>query len=196
LARQAIWCERPDDGLTFVETALVRSDRLTATERALLNTLRARALAKLLRVQQSLAAVGAADEAFAQSNPSVDPPWMRFYDHAQHHGDTGHALFDLSIAGHRTQAAQRLAYSVAHHATGYARSRVISQTKLASLLMVTGDPRQAAAIGHKALDSAGDLRSRRAIDDLWELHRFANRHGAVDEAVELGGRIIETLGVR
>src|SRR6266702_4079567 len=78
---------------------------------------------------------------------------MAFYDHAQHHGDTGHALFDLSIQGRRTQAAQRLAYSVAHHAPAFARSRAISRTKLASLLMATGDPRQAAAIGQKALAS-------------------------------------------
>ena len=104
LARQAIWCGQPDDGLTYVETALVRSDRLTATERASLHTLRARALAKLRRPQDTLTAVGAADAAFAHANPADDPPWMAFYDHAQHHGDTGHALWDLSIAGRRTQA--------------------------------------------------------------------------------------------
>jgi len=170
-ASQAIWCGQSDDGLTYVEMALVRNERLTATERASLHTLRARALAKLHRVQDCLTAVGAADEAFAHANPAVDPPWMAFYDHAQHQGDTGHALFDLSIYGRRTQAAQRLVYSVAHHAPAFARSRAISRTKLASLLMATGDPRQAAAIGQKALDSAGSLRSRRAIDDLWELRK-------------------------
>ncbi len=196
LARQAIWCGRPDDGLTHCELALVRSDRLTATERASLHTLRARALAKLRRVQDTLTAVGAADEAFAHANPALDPPWMTYYDHAQHHGDTGHALFDISIRGRRTQAAQRLAYSVAHHTVEYARSRTISRTKLASLLMVTGDPRQAAAIGQRALDSAGNLRSRRAIDDLWELHGFAKRHLNVGEAVELRDRLAKTLSAR
>jgi len=196
MARQAVWCGQPDDGLTYVEMALVRNDRLTATERASLHTLRARAFAKLRHAQECLAAVGAADEAFAHANQAVDPPWMAFYDHAQHHGDTGHALFDLSIQGRRTQAAQRLAYSVAHHAPAFARSRAISRTKLASLLMATGDPRQAAAIGQKALDSAGSVRSRRAIDDLWELHRLAGRHPAIPEAVELRERITETLDTR
>jgi hypothetical protein len=196
MARQAVWINDPDSGLTYVELALVRSERLTATERAMLHTVRARALAKLGRLQATLAAVGTADEAFAHANPAIDPPWMAFYDHAQHHGDTGHALFDLSVRGHRTQAAQRLAYSVAHHGDAYARSRAISRTKLATLVMTTGDPRRAAVIGQKALESAGSLRSRRAVDDLWQLHDAAGRHPAVTEARELSDRIAETLATR
>ena len=193
-ARQAVWCGQPEQALTSAEMALVRSDRLTATERASLHTVRARALAKLRRTQEALAAVGAADDAFAHNNPAVDPLWMSFYDSAQHHGDTGHALFDLSTQGRRTQAAQRLAHSVAHHAPSYVRSRAISHVKLAGLLMATGDPREAAAIGQKALDAADGLRSRRAVDYLWELHGFAGRHPKVTEAVELRNRISETLG--
>lgn len=193
MARQAIWCLQPDDGLTYVEMALVRHERLTATERALLHTLKARALAKMDRASEALGAVGAADDAFAHVRPAEDPPWMVFYDDAQHQGDTGHALFDISISGRRTQAAQRLAYSVAHHGDGYARSRAISRTKLATLLMVIGDPREAAAIGQIALDSAGSLRSRRAVDDLWELYRFAGRHLQITEALGVRDRIFETL---
>jgi hypothetical protein len=193
MARQAVWCGQPDDGLTHVETALVRSDRLTATEHAALHTVRARALAKLHRWHETHAAVGAADEAFARANPGEDPVWMAFYDHAQHHGDTGHALWDLSIRGRRTQAAPRLAYAVAHHGDEYARSRTMSTIKLASLTMAIGDPREAAAIGHRALDDVGRLRSRRAIDEVRDLHRFADRHSDVVEATELRDRITETL---
>jgi hypothetical protein len=85
-------------------------------------------------------------------------------------------------------------YSVAHHGAAYARSRAMSRTKLASLLMVTSDPSQAAAIGGRALDSAGNLRSRRAMDDLWELHRYAERHEAISDVRDLRDRITETLG--
>lgn len=193
MARQAIWCGHPDTGLTHVETALVRQERLTATERASLHTLRARALARLGRVNDCLRAVGASDDAFAHANQAVDPSWMTFYDHAQHQGDTGHALFDLALAGRRTQAAPRLAYAVAHHADEYARSRTISRTKLASLLMATGDPHRAAVIGQRALDDAGNLRSRRAVDDLWELHRYADRHRGMSDVADLRGRIACTL---
>lgn len=194
MARQAVWCGQPDDGLTQVETALVRSDRLTATERACLHTLRARALAKLGRAQECLSAVGAADNAFARTKPADDPAWVGFYDHAQHQGDTGHALFDLSVKGRKTQAAPRLAYSVAHHEAEYARSRTISRTKLASLLMVTGDPRHAAAIGQRALDGVCSLHSKRAIADVRELQHYAGRHPHVVEAADLCDRITETLG--
>ncbi|HEV2373583.1 MAG TPA: helix-turn-helix transcriptional regulator, partial [Streptosporangiaceae bacterium] len=73
MARQATWCGQPDNGLTYAELALVRADRLTHTEQAMLHTARARALAKLGRVQETLAAVGRADEVFARSQPAADP---------------------------------------------------------------------------------------------------------------------------
>jgi hypothetical protein len=190
MARQEVWCDNPDGGLTYVEMALVRADRLTATERAMLSTVRARALAKLERTQECLAAVGSADEAFAHADSAEDPPWMAFYDIPQHHGDTGHALFDLAVkSSANTEAAPRLAYSVAHHGPAYARSQAISQIKLASLHMATGDPHEAAAIGQRALSAAGYLRSRRATDYLRELARYSGRHQDVPAAAELRDRI-------
>jgi hypothetical protein len=168
----------------------VRADRLTASERAMLHTAHARALAKMSRVRETLIAVGTADDDFGRSDPANDPPWMAYYDHAQHVGDTGHALFDLAVRGRSPQqATTRLATAVAEHTASFARSRAISQTKLASLTMVTGDPSEAAAIGTAALDAAGTIRSRRAADDLRELARFAARHPKVPEAAALRHRI-------
>ena len=43
MASQAICCGDPDSALTFTELALVRADRLTATEQAMLHTVRAHA---------------------------------------------------------------------------------------------------------------------------------------------------------
>ncbi|HEX5598424.1 MAG TPA: hypothetical protein VFX61_20765 [Micromonosporaceae bacterium] len=196
MARQAIWCGRPDDGLTLVEMGLVRADRLTDTEQAMLHTVRARALAKLglARVQEALAAVGAADEAFSHSNPEEDPPWMRFYDAAQHHGDTAHALYDIVLhTGLKTQAKSRFAYSVQHHDPEYARSRAMSRTKLAALTMLQGDPREAAVIGEQALNDAGPVRSRRAVEDLRTLHRLAEPHAGIAPVSTLRARIEATV---
>jgi hypothetical protein len=60
---------------------------------------------------------------------------MAYYDDAQHHGDTGHALFDLVIHGTVAPAGERLAQAVHGHTDAYARSRAISGTKLATLVM-------------------------------------------------------------
>ncbi len=194
LARQAVWNGEPDEGLTFAELGLARADRLTATERAMLHTARARAFAKMGEVQQTLSAVGDADDAFAHARPEEDPPWMAYYDEAQHNGDTAHALFDLAIRGHDpTHAAQRFITAVKGHGDRYARSRAISRTKLASLTMATGDPNQAAHIGHQALSEVGNLHSRRAADDIRELGRLAAKHPTNGNAVSLRERVTATV---
>lgn len=196
LARQAIWIGDGDDGLTNAEKGLVRSDRLTASERAMLHTARARAFAKLHNVQETLAAVGAADNAFAQRRPAEEPTWMAYYDEAQHNGDTAHALWDLAVGvdGHDpTPAAGRFQNAVRGHAPAFVRSKAISCTKLAALVMLKGDPREAASIGHRALDFSGGLTSRRASEDLRELGRFAARHPKLPEALALRERISASL---
>ncbi|MEU4659508.1 helix-turn-helix transcriptional regulator [Streptomyces sp. NPDC023723] len=196
MARQEIWVGDPDTGLTHAEKGLVRSDRLTATERAMLHTARARAFGKMRDVANTLRAVGEADAAFEQSDPKQDPPWMAYYDYAQHHGDTAHALFDLAVHADEDpgQAARRFDIAVKGHGNAFARSRAISQTKLASLVMAKGDdPRQAVVLGHRALDDVGKLTSCRAADDLRELARFAGRYGSLSDARDLRERIATTV---
>ncbi len=150
MARQAIWCGHPDDGLTFIELAMVRADRLTATERAMLHAARARALAKLHRTEEAVRSVGQADEEFAHASPGNDPPWMAYYDAAQHSGDTGHALFDVALDGQFVgEARHRLEAAVAGHTAAFVRSRAISGIKLASLTMATGDPVEAASLARQ-----------------------------------------------
>lgn len=195
LSRQATWLGDPDEGLTYAEKGLVRSDRLTPTIRAMMHSARARAFGKMHDVQGTMAAVGEADDAFAHSNPAEDPTWMRYYDEAQHHGDTAHALWDLAIHAEQDpgRAADRFVKAVAGHSDDYARSRGISGTKLASLVMAKGDPMQAIALGHKALTDVGRLTSQRAAEDLKELRRFAGQHRTLEEAAHLRQRITATL---
>ncbi|MGH3870299.1 MAG: helix-turn-helix domain-containing protein [Pseudonocardiaceae bacterium] len=145
LALQEIWTGRPDEGLTLIEHALVRADRLTPTERTMLHTYRGRALAKMRRIRETLIAIGTTDDHFVHSTPADDPPFMTYYNAATHAQCTGQALFDLAMLGRDpAETTKRLAAAVAGHTAGYARSRAISQTKLASLTMATGDPVEAA----------------------------------------------------
>ena len=194
MAVHAIWTGQPDEGLTLAEQALVRADRLTATQRSLLHTDRASALARMHRRNEALTAIGAADDHFAQSTPANDPPFLAYYNPACHALLTGSALFDLAILGHHPeQAIDRLTASVAGHAPGHTRARALSLATLASLTMATGDPLQAVTIGHEALDTAGTIRSRTAADDLRELSRHATPHQQLDEIAHLRHRIATLL---
>jgi hypothetical protein len=191
MARQAMWRGDPDMGLTLIEVAFIRGERLTATERAMLFTGRARAHAKLGRAPETLRAVGMADHEFSSASAVNDPAWMAYYDYAQHSGDTGHAMFDLAASDGRyaAEAASRLAAAVKGHGPAYARSRTLSQAKLASLTMMSGDPQEAAVIGGVALDAMGAIHSRRVADEIRELDRFATRHRSVHEVIQLRKRI-------
>ena len=190
MASQAIGTGRPDEGLTLAEQALVRADRLTATERASLHTYRGRALAKMRRVRETLVAVGTADDHFAHSTPANDPQFMAYYNAGMHAGSTGKALFDLAILGRdHGEATNRLTAAVAGNAPGHSRRRAISLTKLASLTMAIGDPLQAAALGTAALDAVGTIRSRRAAEGLRELGRHAAAHQHLAEVAHLRHQI-------
>lgn len=195
LARQAVWIGNPDDGLTYAEKGLVRSDRLTATEQAMLHTVRARAFGKMGNVRDTLTAVGQADDAFARTRPEEDPPHMAFYDTAQHNGDTAHALFDIAVLAGQDpgRAMRRFTAAVNGHTEAYKRSRAISRTKLATLVMTTGDPRQAVQIGNTALDEVGRLTSRRAVDDLRQLGDAARAHRRIPEVSALRERVSATV---
>ncbi|WP_327109985.1 hypothetical protein OHB12_19290 [Nocardia sp. NBC_01730] len=180
IGRHAIWTGNIEQGLGHIDRAFQHSDRLTPTERAMLFTARARGHAKLGRIQETLTAVGHADENFANAEPQNDPSWMAYYDAPQHAGDTGHALFDLAIRGKFAgEARSRLAAAVAGHGDEAARSRTMSTIKLASLVMATGDRDEAVSIGATAINRAGAVKSKRAAEDIQELRNFAHRAGTV-----------------
>jgi hypothetical protein len=188
-AKQALWTGQPDEALTLAEQALARADRLTPTVQALLHTDRARALAKMRRVQETLTAIGTADEHFAHATPDNDPPYIAYYSAAHHAHLTGRSLADLAILSRDpAQATDRLAAAVAGQ-PGHCRPGAMCLAKLASLTMVTGEPIHAASIGHAALDVAGTLRSRRAAEELRELSRYAAAHQQLEEVAHLRHRI-------
>ncbi len=193
MARQATWIGDPDRALTYIELARVRSDRLTHTERAVLSTVRARALARLGREQETLREISEADAAASRSNPAEDPPHVAYYDRAQHLGETGQALADLAVKvpRARTGAQRRLSAAVACHTDHFARARALSEIRLASLAMLdtTGDPHEAASVGHRALDAITTLHSPRVHDYLRELSAHAAAHSKIAEVSRLRHRI-------
>ncbi len=192
MAEQTSWCGDPDTALAYTESALVRSTRLTATERALLHNSRGRDLARLGEVQDAVRAVGAADEAFSHANPTEDPPWMASYTESRHLGLSGSVLRELGMHGHYiTETHNRLSAALVTLPEGRPRTR--SQLQRARLIMATGDPREAVTLGTQALDWAGPLRSGRVIVGLRDLNRLAEPHAKLPEVADFRARLRTTL---
>ncbi len=196
-ARQAVWVGDAEGALTLAELGLVRRDRLSATEQAMLLTAVARAHGLKGDVDATLLAVGEADDAFARADPDNDVPWMAYYDQAQHCGDTGHALAELAVHGVRVEdTTRRLATAVDQHPDSYIRSRAISGFKLAALTMRTGDPNQAVEVARAAVGDAAGVLSKRLHRTAMEVTQSArlHQHDRRDDVAEVLATV-RTVGV-
>ncbi|MEV6067608.1 hypothetical protein AB0L82_13720 [Nocardia sp. NPDC052001] len=181
-----------DNALSLVELAQVRSDRLSATTRAMLSTRRAQFFAALGRTDETLNEVARADDYFADSVPSEDAPWMCYYDEAEHLGSTGKALIPVALARNQKElAAPRIAQAIRRQDESYPRSRTFSLTRLATLTMRIGNPREAAGLGVQAAHHAKGLDSRRVRDELQVLTRASIKHLDIPEVNELYGVLAE-----
>ncbi|MCP2166574.1 hypothetical protein [Goodfellowiella coeruleoviolacea] len=186
MARHAIHRGRLDDALSLIEFAQVRADRLTATGRTVIGVLHARLLAMLGRHDEARAEVDRADAHFAERQAASDPPWLAYYDEAEHAGSTARALVPLALADKRPgDAAERLAMAIRLHSDAYPRSRAFSRARLATLYMTVGDPYEAVALGRQAVAEAAVLHSRRMNEELHTLMRASERHLAIPEVADL-----------
>ena len=185
MARQAIYVGDLDSALTLIEYAQVRADRLTATARAMLGVIRARLLAMQDRHDEARAEIDRADRQFADRDADGDPPWLVYYDAAEHAGSVARALTPFALARKEPgEAAERLDTAVRLHADAYPRSRAFSRTRLAALHMTVGDPYEAVAIGQQALADAANLHSHRMNEELVALGRASRPHLAISEVAD------------
>ncbi|WP_410642053.1 XRE family transcriptional regulator [Amycolatopsis sp. lyj-346] len=186
MSRKAAYLGEVDDALSLIEFAQVRSDRVSATARAMLWTIRACLLALTGRTDEAIAEVDRADEHFDARDPAADPPWLCYYDEAEHQGSTGKALVPVARARQKTEpAALRLEAAVRLQGADYPRSRTFSRIRLATLMMSTGDPRQAASIGQQAVLDAASLRSRRISKELDDLASVSVHHSRIEDVAAL-----------
>jgi len=194
MSRQAIYVGQPDDGLSLIELAQVRQDRQTPTARAMLSTVRARALAKLERAQDCQGAVRAAEDYFSGQQPADDADWITYFNEAHLYGDTGHAMLDVALQGHYiADTRDRLHQAVTRYSNEQARSRAFALGKLAILELHAGDPQVGVLHARQALMADTSLQSARAVDDLKQLDRALSRHAAVGGAQELRADIQRTV---
>jgi tetratricopeptide (TPR) repeat protein len=186
MARKATYLGDLDEALSLIEFAQVRSDRVSATAQAMMAAIRGRLLALVGRHDEAGAEVDRADEQFARRVPVADPPWLCYYDEAEHQGSTGRALIPAAREMKRLDlAVPRLEAAIQLHNEDYRRSRTFSRTRLASLMMAAGDPHEAVPIGRQALADAAPLHSERVVSELLGLARAAERHTRIEDVADL-----------
>ncbi len=196
MARQAIYVGRPDDGLSLIELAQVRQDRQASTVRAMLSTVRARALAKMGRAEDCHAAVQTAEAHFANSAPDDDPGWITYFNEAHLYGDTGHAMLDIALDGHYVADTRaRLHQAVTRYTAEQARSRAFAVGKLAILELAKGDAQAGVLHAQQALAADAPLRSARAVDDLKALDMALSIRSEVSGAQDVREQIRRTVQV-
>ena len=126
-----------------------------------------------------LRAMTDAERAFAQSNPSEDPPWIDFDEG----GLTGHLARSFRDLNRPREAEQFVVRSIQLCRPTHLRTRVQRYTILASAHAKRGDLEGACAVGQQALEEMGRLRSKRTLDDVARLFEIvgANRSQTTDE---------------
>ncbi|MGM1060657.1 helix-turn-helix domain-containing protein [Saccharothrix sp. Mg75] len=195
MARQAVYLGDLDEALSLIEFAQVRADRLTATARAATSVVRARILALLGRLEEAMAEVDLGDAHFARRHAATDPPWLVYYDEAEHAGSSARALIPVAVAqGQPGEAAERLTMAISLHSDAYPRSRAFSTARLATLHMTAGDPREALVLGRHAAADAALLHSRRMNAELLMLMRASEQHLSIPDVADLAQSLGSAIG--
>lgn len=200
-ARQAIWLDRPTAAIADLDYAL-RDPRgvLTPTERAMLQSLRARALALGEHHVASLAAIEVADSELADGSEDdkVDRPWIKHYGLPDHSGDIAAALGRIARTGHHrvlAQAGGRHELAARRAGTSMQRTGALNMLRLSTLDMDHGDVERAARTGEEALDLAAPVQSSRVRFEVGQLYTAATPHAARSDVADLCDRAAELLGV-
>lgn len=154
LARQSFDLGAPDDGLAVVQIAQ-RGTRATTTPRltAMLSTREAWAHAQLGDARRFRAAVDAAEDAHAASDPAGEPRWLRGLDTAELVGTIGARYRDLARHDrrHARHAVDYLGRALEWRDPARTRNRAFDLVSLGRAHLLIGEPDLAAATVREAL---------------------------------------------
>lgn len=190
MSQQAVHCGQLDDALTLIELAQVRADRVVGTGRAMISCDHAHILAVAGRVDECRGAVAAAEDHFADHQPTDECSGSSYFRQASEAYltlDNGHALFypGLRDAAAAPAAATQLRAALDYTDALERRRRAMGTAKLATLEVLHGDRDEGIAQAHRALDLGDGMRSAYLADDLRRLRRATTGHaGAPVQALQ------------
>jgi tetratricopeptide (TPR) repeat protein len=173
MSLQETYREHPQRALALARTACdVVSSSGTPRTNTMLATRLARAYARIGNRQESLAAIGRAERAFATADGSgqSEPLWLSYVDQREIAAQKGACYLDLGMPGEAITALTEALRLLDRHTPTHARDRVHYLSRLAKCHLLAGDLDQACATAHETLDSGWMLTSARVVERLSEFH--------------------------
>ncbi|MFF3518651.1 hypothetical protein [Streptomyces sp. NPDC002573] len=156
MSHQMIYLGHPADALGLLDVAAKKA-ALPAT-RALVASQTGRVHAALGDEQSAERHLGAADDLVAGDLGDV-PEWVAYFDAAEHAGARAVSARDLTGIGRPRRASDHFTDALALRRPGFDRVKVMDRIGLAAALFTEGEPEQAAAQAHQALDEAARVDS-------------------------------------
>lgn len=193
-ARQQLYLGRAEAALDYSDLSQVRIDRQPPLARSMLSTVKALALAKVGRHEDSYAEIQRAEEYFTYRAAGDEDAWIAYFDDAELAGEGGHALLDVALNGqYIDQTRQRLAASINAYGTEQKRARAFSLCRSALLELKVGDRELGIAHGEKALTIGSQIKSKRVHNELTRVRMALVDSNKVSGAAELQARFASEL---
>jgi transcriptional regulator with XRE-family HTH domain len=172
MSLQETYRNHPERALALARTAYdVASGSGTPFVNTMLATRLARAQARAGNGQDSLAAIGRAEEAFARSDGSQpEPLWLSYVDEREVAAQRGACYLDLGQYQQAVAALTEALQLLDQRTPTQARDRVHYLSRLAKCHLLAGDLDQACATAHEALDHGWTLGSARVVERIGEFH--------------------------
>jgi hypothetical protein len=191
MSHQALHLGDVRHGLDFACAARAGTrGAVTPTMAAMLVAMEACAHAARGDASPCLRALTDADRAFERFNPSEDPPWVDFDEG----GLTGHLARSFRDLNRPREAEQFAVRSIQLCRPTHLRTRVQRYAILAGANAQQGDLEGACAVGRKALEEMGRLRSKRTLDDVARLVEVvgANRSQTTDDFLKDAREVLKS----
>jgi len=142
----------------------------------------------------ALAALTAAEGAFARMDREREPDWMRFYDRGELLAQYGRVYRDLARADphtHGETAVRWVSEAISAFGTQDVRSTVLNEVGLCSAWSLAGHPEEALAAGMVVIGHAGQVSSARVLDRIRNLRRDLARHMTRPDVAEFSRRLAD-----
>lgn len=164
----------------------------TPTTMALFHAMEARGLASLGDQNQTIHALGAAEDHLSRGRSDDDPDWIRYFDESELHAEYAHCYRDL---GQGRQAMKYATASLSEVDGLYVRSALFVRTVYATAQLHEREVEEAVSVASDVADAVAHLNSHRLVCYVKDFHQRLRSSGADPQTVRsFSDRAYRALG--